>query len=171
MEKCFNNNKTVTGGLKNLVLTALFLFACQGLVFSQTFMGAGNPQPIPPTGTGGFGTAPTTSVANVSGLTGGVGTGQVIENVTLNLTHTWASDLEIDLISPAGTVWDLSSDNGGAGDNYTNTVFQDGAPSITTGASPFTGTFQAEQGPMNTGFAGDAANGDWTLRFVVLLFL
>ena len=130
----------------------------------QTYTGAGNPQSIPMVGTGGFPCTggPTTSVANVP-LTGTIGPDHFIDNVTINLTHTWDSDIEADLISPDGTIWDLTSDNGGAGDNYTNTVFQDGAPSITTGTPPFTGTFQAEQGPFAVGFAGDNVNGNWTL--------
>ena len=141
---------------------AMLLFS--GQIVAQTYSGAGNPQSIPVTGTGGFPCVggPSTSVANVP-LAGTVGTDYIISNVTIDLTHTWDSDLEIDLISPSGTVWDLSSDNGGAGDNYTNTVFEDGNPSITTGTAPFTGSFQAEQGPLNTGFAGEAVNGNWTL--------
>ena len=146
-----------------LFTLAMLLFS--GSMMAQTFNGAGNPQAIPTVGTGGFPCTggPTTSAATVAGLGTAVGTTDLIESVTVNLTHTWDSDIEMDLISPDGTVWDLTSDNGGAGDNYTNTVFQDGFPSITTGAAPFTGTFQAEQGPFATGFAGDAVNGNWTL--------
>ncbi len=84
-------------------------------------------------------------------------------NVSLNLTHTWNSDLNISLISPTGTIIDLSSGNGGASDNYTNTVFDDSAAtSITAGAAPFTGTFRPEQ-PLST-FNGTSASGTWILR-------
>jgi subtilisin-like proprotein convertase family protein len=147
-----------------LMVLAAALFTWQ-FAGAQTFTGAGNPQPIPVTGTGGFPCTggPVTSVADASSLTGNIGTAFAIENVTLNITHTWASDLDIQLISPDGTAWELTSDNGGSGDNYTNTMFVDGAPSITTGAAPFTGTFQAEQGPFATGFDGDNAGGLWTL--------
>ena len=147
------------------LVIALFLLGFQAQIMAQTFTGGGNPQSIPVTGTGGFPClgGPTESVATVSGLPGVIGTDHFIENVEINLTHTWASDIEADLISPDGTVWDLTSDNGGAADNYTNTVFEDGNPSITTGAPPFTGTFQAEQGPFATGFDGDLVNGNWTL--------
>ena len=154
--------------MKKITLTLLAFVAtcCMWEVNAQTFIGGGNPQPIPVAGTGGFPCVggPTTSVADASPLaTGVIGTDYEIDNVTINLTHTWDSDLEIDLISPDGTVWDLSSDNGGSGDNYTNTVFMDGNPSITTGAVPFTGTFEAEQGPFAVGFDGDTADGNWTL--------
>ena len=149
-------------------LSLVVLFALPVGTFAQTFTGMGNPQPVPVTGTGGFPCTggPTTSVANVAALgSGPIGAGQsfLIDNVTIDITHTWDSDLDIELISPSGTVLDLSSDNGGLGDNYTNTVFMDGAPSITTGAPPFTGVFQPEGGMFNTVFAGEAAGGNWTL--------
>ena len=84
--------------------------------------------------------------------------------MTLDISHTWDGDLEINLVSPSGVSLDLSSNNGSLGDNYTNTVFQDGAPSITTGSAPFTGTFSAEGGSMATTFAGEDVNGNWSLN-------
>ncbi len=66
-------------------------------------------------------------------------------NVTINIDHTWVSDLDVSLQSPAGTVVNLSFGNGGSADNYTDTVFDDdAATSITGGSPPFTGTFQPE---------------------------
>ncbi|SFN51560.1 Por secretion system C-terminal sorting domain-containing protein [Bizionia echini] len=84
-------------------------------------------------------------------------------NVTIDITHTWNADLDITLTSPAGTVVELTSDNGGvAGQNYTATVFdQEAGASITTGSSPFTGTFIPE-GDLSTLYGEDAA-GDWIL--------
>ncbi|RMH44123.1 MAG: hypothetical protein D6689_03145 [Deltaproteobacteria bacterium] len=83
--------------------------------------------------------------------------------VQISVTHTYDADLDIFLISPAGTNVELSTDNGGGGDNYTDTVFVDGAPtSITDGVAPFTGPFAPEQ-PLST-VAGEAAQGTWTLR-------
>jgi subtilisin-like proprotein convertase family protein len=129
--------------------------------------GTGNPQPIPAVGTGNSAcNDPTISPAAVT-ATGNIGTGPgdyTLDTVEINLTHTWVSDLDITLISPSGTTLDLSSDNGGSGDNYTNTVFMDGAPSITTGSPPFTGTFQAEGGTFAATFAGEPINGNWTLN-------
>lgn len=116
------------------------------------------PLPIPLVGSSGL----TESVLTVA-ETGLIGTDYEVDNVLINLTHTFNADLEITLISPSGTTLDLSSDNGSFQDNYTNTVFQDGAPSITTGSSPFTGTFQAEGGTFAAAFAGEEVNGDWTL--------
>ena len=83
-------------------------------------------------------------------------------NVTLNILHTWASDIEATLISPEGTSVLLFADVGGSGDNFTNTVLDDDATqSISDGSAPFTGTFS----PQNalSAFNGEQTVGDWTL--------
>jgi subtilisin-like proprotein convertase family protein len=125
--------------LGNLVVFALLSLA--GVASAQTFNGSNLNQngnsAIPLTGTGGC-----TGAANFNcNVTGTVTKPQ---KVTINLTHTWAGDLEIYLQAPNGERIALSTGNGGSADNYTNTVFQDGAPSITTGTAPFTGTFSPE---------------------------
>ena len=85
---------------------------------------------------------------------GAVGTDWEIQNVTLDITHTWDCDLYIQLDSPTGETLVLSDSNGGSQNNYTNTVFVDGAPSITTGSAPFTGTFSPEGCTFADAFAG-----------------
>lgn len=93
-----------------------------------------------------------------------VGTDYAIDGVAMNITHTWVSDLEIKLVAPDGTTsLDLSIANGGSGDNYTATLFQDGGADITTASAPFTGTFEPEGGTFATAFAGQPVNGDWSL--------
>ena len=83
-------------------------------------------------------------------------------NVTLNLTHTFTGDLDIFLIAPDGTSVELSTDNGGTGEDMINTVFDDEASSpITGGSAPFTGSFQPE-GSLSD-FDGLSSLGDWTL--------
>ncbi|WP_299126750.1 reprolysin-like metallopeptidase [uncultured Winogradskyella sp.] len=83
-------------------------------------------------------------------------------DVRINIQHAWDSDLDISLISPAGTVVELSSDNGGSGDNYTNTVFdQETTELITSGSPPFTGSFVPE-GDLSILY-GETSGGDWTL--------
>ena len=58
------------------------------------------------------------------------------------ITHTFDGDLVIALTSPAGTTVTLANRNGGGGDNFTNTVFDDeAATSLASGAAPFTGSF------------------------------
>lgn len=83
-------------------------------------------------------------------------------NVTLNILHTWAADIEPTLISPEGTSVLLFADVGGSGDNFTNTVLDDDATqSIADGSAPFTGTF-SPQNPLSA-FNGEQTIGDWTL--------
>jgi len=135
------------------------------LTAQTTIMGSGTPTPIPASGTGGFPCVggPTMSDAT-STLMGVIGTDYNIDNVTIDLVHTWDSDLDITLVSPDGTSLDLSSDNGGGGDDYTNTVFQDGGADITGGTAPFTGTFEPEGGTFADTFAGENVAGVWQLQ-------
>ncbi len=84
-------------------------------------------------------------------------------DVRLNVTHTYDGDLDIFLIGPDSTRVELTSDNGGTGENFVDTVFDDEAPaSITTGSAPFTGSFQPE-GLLST-LDGQPANGTWMLE-------
>ncbi len=79
------------------------------------------------------------------------------------ITHTFDGDLVIALTSPAGTTVTLANRNGGGGDNFTNTVFDDeAATSLASGAAPFTGSFMPFQ-PLSA-FDGQAIAGTWTLR-------
>ena len=83
-------------------------------------------------------------------------------NVTLNITHTFDGDLNISLASPLGTSVDLSTNNGGSGNNYTDTVFDDSAgTALTSGSAPVAGTFRPEQ--LISAFNGENAFGDWIL--------
>lgn len=80
----------------------------------------------------------------VSGI-GTIGGCVAIEQVDINLTHTFVGDIAIFLIGPGGQALEFSTGNGGGGDNFTNTVFTDNAPIfITAGAPPYTGTFRPE---------------------------
>ena len=67
-------------------------------------------------------------------------------NVTISIQHGWNNDLDIFLISPAGTIVELSTDNGVDNDeDYIDTVFdQEATTLITDGSTPFTGTFIPE---------------------------
>ena len=83
--------------------------------------------------------------------------------VKLNISTTWAADIDVWLISPQGTRVELTTDNGGSADNYTDTVFDDDAPTaITSGTAPFTGTYRPEQ-PLSA-LIGQNANGQWRLE-------
>ncbi len=65
-------------------------------------------------------------------------------NVTINVQHTFDSDLTFTLTSPTGVAITLANPHGGSGDNYINTVFDDEAASAITGSAPFTGTFRPD---------------------------
>jgi subtilisin-like proprotein convertase family protein len=84
-------------------------------------------------------------------------------NVTLNITHTWDSDLDVKLIAPDGvTEVILFEDVGLGGDNFIGTVLDDEAgTAITAGSAPFTGTFRP-QGNLSD-FDGMSSAGNWTL--------
>jgi subtilisin-like proprotein convertase family protein len=85
-------------------------------------------------------------------------------NVTINLNHTYDGDLDIFLIAPDGTTKvELTSDNGGSGEDFIDTVFDDEATmSILDGTAPFTGTFKPEGNLAD--FNGFSSLGDWTLE-------
>lgn len=86
-------------------------------------------------------------------------------DVNIALAHTYAGDLDISLIAPNGTRVLLSSDNGGSGDNYYITKFDDDAStSIVNGSAPFSGTFRPE-GKLSD-FNGSAMHGWWYLEII-----
>ncbi len=79
------------------------------------------------------------------------------------IIHPYDSDLKIQIIAPDGTTATLVTSQGGAGHDYANTVFDDGAGQSIDGASaPFTGTYKPEQ-PLSV-FDGKPMTGNWTLR-------
>ncbi len=83
-------------------------------------------------------------------------------NLTLTVTHTWDEDLLAYLYSPWGTEVTLFENVGGAGDNFTNTTFDDeAAQTIASGTPPFTGSFR----PVSPLYAidGEQALGTWSL--------
>jgi subtilisin-like proprotein convertase family protein len=107
-------------------------------------------------------TGTTTSTLAVSG----VAAGRLISdlNVNLTLTHTFDGDLVITLIAPDGTRIPLSNQNGGSGDNFTNTTFDDqAATSIAAGTAPFTGSFRPD-GALLSAVNSTSPNGTWQLE-------
>ena len=84
-------------------------------------------------------------------------------NVTVGmLTHTWDADVVLSLTSPGVTAITLSNGNGGSGDNYLETTFDDGASTpISGGSAPFTGAFRPQQ-PLSA-LNGSQARGTWVL--------
>ena len=85
-----------------------------------------------------------------------------ISSVLIRIDHTYDDDLDISLEAPDGSTIDLSSDNGGSGNNFNTTVFSPSAStSVTNGSAPFNGSYLPEESFSNlTG----SANGTWTLH-------
>lgn len=103
-----------------------------------------------------------TSVITVNEI-GTIGNDFFIETLELDITHSFVGDLDITLTSPEGTTLILSNENGGSGNNYTNTVFQDGGDPINASSAPFTGVFEPQGGTFEAAFTGQEINGNWTL--------
>src|SRR5207247_840740 len=84
-------------------------------------------------------------------------------NVKINITHTYDSDLVLSLIAPDGTTITLADGEGGSGNNFRDTVFDDEASTpIGQGSPPFTGTFRPET-PLSAADGINAA-GNWQLH-------
>jgi len=100
----------------------------------------------------------------VSGLPAQIDTAFGVTQVCVNLTHTWDGDLKIKLRAPDGTYVILSSNNGGSGDNYTNTCFAMNGVSglIGAGAAPFPGTY-VPNGDINGVNNNQNPNGTWSI--------
>jgi hypothetical protein len=146
--------------MKNLFLASAFLL-------TPFFLGAQTYN-----GTGGVinDVAVNTFTANVSGLSPATIDTTLfgLESICVNLTHTYDGDLLLEIIAPDGTTATLSREQGGGGDNYTNTCFNETAvTSITLGIPPFTGSFvpQGFLGRLNNNQNG---NGTWSLRITDL---
>ena len=98
------------------------------------------------------------------GDAGTIGTDADIENVTIDITHTWSGDLEIYLVAPSGTELLMWDNVGGSGDNFTNTQFEDGGIPTAGSTAPHTGVYQPVGGDFATTFAGEDITGDWQLK-------
>ena len=84
-------------------------------------------------------------------------------NVTLSLTHSFLTDLDIYLVSPGGTRIELVTDLVSNESEMIGTTFDDGARSgILTGESPFTGRFRPEGSLLDLN--GESPVGVWTLE-------
>jgi subtilisin-like proprotein convertase family protein len=89
-------------------------------------------------------------------------------DITVNITHTWITDLSIWITSPEGEEVQLAQEPEGApntGQNMTNCRFDDEAETAfdyVSGAAPYTGSWQpVEQLGI---FEGFSSMGTWTLR-------
>jgi subtilisin-like proprotein convertase family protein len=84
-------------------------------------------------------------------------------DVGLSLTHTYDGDLIVVLVDPTGRRSLLTYSDGGSGQGFTGTMFDDEASSsIESGTAPFAGSFKPRQ-PLS-GYDGSQASGTWTLE-------
>ena len=104
--------------------------------------------------------ATTTSVVNIPSSSTDL---LVTVKVHVGLNHTFDSDLVLTLIAPDGRRIALANRRGGAGDDYSTTLFDDfAATPIALGAPPYNGTFQPEE-PLSA-LSGIGIGGAWTLE-------
>ncbi|MEL6986335.1 MAG: T9SS type A sorting domain-containing protein [Bacteroidota bacterium] len=86
----------------------------------------------------------------------------ILDEVCIDITHTWAGDVQVTLVAPDGTSATLLDGVGGSGDDFTGTCLSDAATTpIGDGSAPFTGSF-IPQTPLST-FGTVNADGDWEL--------
>lgn len=134
------------------------------------------PPPAVPTAcqstTSSFGTAANLPIVDLQTITStitvsGLDTYLWDVNMTANMTHTFSADLEIFLISPAGTEVTISTDNGGGNDNvFANTVWDDQWTGASVGDYPYVNlTAVPAMSPEEAmgAFIGEDPNGDWQL--------
>ncbi|MBL4594209.1 MAG: proprotein convertase P-domain-containing protein, partial [Flavobacteriales bacterium] len=145
------------------IVLALTTFSIS--VFSQTFS-TGTNLTIPDSGPE---VCSSIAVAGVGIIDGTYG----LQTVTIKINHTYDGDLDIWLEAPDGTRVELSTDNGGGGNNYGSgsnnnagpyTVFDmaGAAGLVTGGAAPFQNTYIPE-GDLGNVNNGQNANGNWQL--------
>jgi subtilisin family serine protease/subtilisin-like proprotein convertase family protein len=83
-------------------------------------------------------------------------------NITLAISHTYDSDLIINLTSPSGTFVNLIGSIGGGENNfYITTLDDESSELLIEGSAPFNGTYQPKY-PLSA-FDGENAQGLWQL--------
>ncbi len=141
--------------MKKLFIFLFVYFLSIGHAWAQTFTGPGGSVP-------GNSTAETCFSQVIAGV-GTINSSYGLASVCINLTHTNDDDNEIFLVAPDGTKVPLSVNNGGAGDNYTNTCFSHTATaSVKFGTAPFNGSYIPD-GYLGMVNNGQNANGVWKL--------
>ena len=87
-----------------------------------------------------------------------------IAKICIDINHANTANLNIHLISPSGTSFELSTGNG-FGANYTSTCFKtNGFTNIVYGIAPFSNSYVPEGGPLTNLFVGEAVQGMWKLQ-------
>ncbi len=154
------------GAGPDLMMDIAFEEAGGGSCVSQTFDSTAVPFDIDGAGdvTADCVGAPNLIPTNVA-PSGTIGTDSDIENVVIDIAHTWSGDLTISLRAPSGTELLLADQlSGNTDDAYNGTTFEDGGADITAATAPFgVGPYEPEGGTFAAAFAGEDINGDWNL--------
>ncbi|MCP4442510.1 MAG: T9SS type A sorting domain-containing protein [Aureispira sp.] len=157
--------------LKNLALIFVAMLCWQTATYAQSFDAGACPTAV---------AIPDNDPAGVdidvvtSGLSTTLGPTLILEQVNLQITHTWNGDADITLTAPDGiTTIEISTDNGGSGDNYGDgngctalasfNMSSVNPPVTGVGTSNITGTFLPE-GDFADFNNGLDPNGTWTLN-------
>jgi subtilisin-like proprotein convertase family protein len=99
----------------------------------------------------------------VSGLPDSMNSQFGLRSVTIHVNHTYDSQLDIFLVSPAMDTVFLVNNRGDAGDNFYNTYFSMvGTHSVIDGIAPFNGLYLPENS-LNLFHNGSNPNGTWLL--------
>ena len=86
-----------------------------------------------------------------------------LEYISLNINHPSDKQLQIKLQTPDGSLYDLSTFNGGTGANYTNTIFHNTSTiPVASGIAPFTGIYKPENSIVSVNNHQNP-NGTWNL--------
>jgi cysteine-rich repeat protein len=97
-------------------------------------------------------------------------TGTVTKAIAVlgTITHQFQSDLDISLVSPMGTVIDLTSDNGSTNDDWVSVIFDDAAAGTAVAPllTPLRGRFKPETVAGMAVVNTQPANGNWGLLVV-----
>jgi len=150
-----------------------------GGLSTQTFAYSGTPGGITadvprtrPITVGGY--EPTATVTDVNFVIGGITCSGAVGATGVGISHSNVGDLQVGLVSPAGTLVSIMNQPGGAargasGNNFCRATFDDqgGFPSVqnisVTASGPFTGNFSPDA-PLSA-FNGQSPNGDWLVRY------
>ena len=104
--------------------------------------------------------------ADVTGI-GVIGDTHQIDEIVINITHTWVGDLDLALVSPSGEeILLMDGDTGNSEDDMVNTVFSDegNPPTIDpSNGTPWTGVFAPQGGSFADAFNGSDGSGTWSL--------
>ncbi len=138
------------------ILLLLITLCTSSSIYAQTFNASGDT--IPDDGSSVY------FDLMVSGLNPSViDTNFGLEGICININHTYDADLDIYLVAPDSTVIELSTGNGGGGQNYSTTCFTDSVNTlISSGSAPFNGSYKPE-GFLSAINNNQNGNGLWRL--------